>query len=168
MSTTTTRYKTLLFIIAVLLISNIALVVYVFTGGRCPHKPPTRDQQQNKSGITSALEKEVGFSEQQLAQYKNLREEHWKIAKPLFDSMQKGKELLFKLTQTAAVEDSVVQNAAASIAANQKLMELQSFRHFKQVRELCTREQLPRYDSVLKKIVSKRGKPQQPQGDQKK
>lgn len=167
MSTTTTRYKTLLFIIAVLLISNIALVVYVFTGGRCSHTPPSRDQQ-NKSGITSALEKEVGFSEQQLAQYKNLREEHWKIAKPLFDSMQKGKELLFKLTQTAAVEDSVVQNAAASIAASQKLMELQSFRHFKQVRDLCTQEQLPRYDSVLKKIVSKRGKPQQSQGDQKK
>lgn len=167
MSTTTTRYKTLLFIIAVLLISNIALVVYVFTGGRCPHKSPSKEQQ-NKSGITAALEKEVGFSEQQLAQYKNLREEHWKIAKPLFDSMQKGKELLFKLTQTAAVEDSVVQNAAASIAASQKLMELQSFRHFKQVRDLCTQEQLPRYDSVLKKIVSKRGKPQQPQGDQKK
>lgn len=167
MTTTTTKYKTLLFIIAVLLISNIALVIYVFTGGSCPHKPPAKDQQ-NKSGITSALEKEVGFSEQQLAQYKNLREEHWKIAKPLFDSMQKGKELLFKLTQTASVEDSVVQNAAASIAASQKLMELQSFRHFKQVRDLCTQEQLPRYDSVLKKIVSKRGKPQQQTGDQKK
>ncbi len=165
MSTTTTKYKTLLFIIAVLLISNIALVVYTFTG-RCEHKPPTKDQ--NKSGITSALQNEVGFSEQQLAQYKNLREEHWKIAKPLFDSMQKGKELLFNLTQTASVDDSLVQNAAASIASHQKLMELQSFRHFKQVRDLCSAEQLPRYDSVLKKIVSKRGKPQQQAGDQKK
>lgn len=166
MTTTTTKYKTLLFIIAVLLISNIALVVYMFTRSCKPDMPPK--EQQNKSGITSALQNEVGFSEQQLAQYKNLREEHWKIAKPLFDSMQKGKERLFKLTQTAAVEDSAVQAAAAAIADNQKLMELQSFRHFKQVRDLCNPEQLPKYDSVLKKIVSKRGKPQQQQGDQKK
>lgn len=164
MSTTTTRYKTLLFIIAVLLISNIALVVYVFSG-RCGHKPPPKEQ--NKSGITSALQNEVGFTEQQLAQYKNLREEHWKIAKPLFDSMQKGKERLFILTQTAAVEDSVVQAAAAAIAENQKLMELQSFRHFKQVRDLCNPEQLSKYDTVLKKIVMKRGKPQQPTGEKK-
>ncbi len=152
------KNRTLLFIIAFLLLINIAAVFYFFWFR--DEQKRSRDKDSMRNGIALALQKEVGFTDSQVTQYKQLKEEHWKIAKPLFDSMQLAKDNLYNLVKADSVSDSLLQARVDQIAARQKAMDLQGFRHFRKVRALCTPEQLPRYDSLMKKIIAKKGRPQ--------
>lgn len=158
------KNRTLLFIIAFLMLTNIAVVVYFLrqpeskTGKEAT--PPAQGQPGGRNGIATQLQKEVGFSEQQIAQYKDMKAAHWKIAKPLFDAMQKSKDSLYELVKQPTVDEALLQQRAENISERQKALEIQGFRHFKEVRGLCTPEQLPRYDSLLKKIINRKGRPQ--------
>ncbi|MDF2381138.1 periplasmic heavy metal sensor [Nostoc ellipsosporum NOK] len=159
------KNRTLLFIIAFLLLTNIAVVVYFLRqpdskNAKDGTPPPPSGQPGGRNGIATQLQKDVGFSDQQIAQYKDMKAAHWKIAKPLFDAMQKSKDSLYELVKLPVVDEALIQQRAENIAERQKALEIQGFRHFKEVRGLCTTEQLPRYDSLLKKIINRKGKPQ--------
>lgn len=160
------KNRTLVFIIAFLLLTNIAVVVYFLRQPDCNKNgkeaapPPPQGQPGGRNGIATQLQKEVGFSEQQIAQYKDMKAAHWKIAKPLFDAMQKSKDSLYELVKLPTVDEALLQQRAENISERQKALEIQGFRHFKEVRGLCTPEQLPRYDSLLKKIINRKGRPQ--------
>ncbi len=105
------------------------------------------------------LEKEVGFDKSQLESYKQLKEQHWDRMKPSFTEMRNAKDDFYKLLSRSSVPDSVINAAADTIAARQKQIDLQTFRHFQQVRALCTPEQQPRFDSVVQLVLKKMNGP---------
>lgn len=151
------RNRNLLVIIGLLLVTNIALLLYMFWW---------KDGDKNKGrggdfkdGVSGALQKEVGFSQQQLDEYKKLRSEHWKVSKPMYEKMQKSRDSLFSLVKNPDVSDSSINLAASSIAQQQKEMDLRAFYHFRKVRAICLPEQTARYDSLMKKISNRKMKP---------
>lgn len=158
------KNRTLLFIIAFLILTNIAVVVYFLRQpektGKDATPPPPQGQSGGRNGIATQLQKDVGFSEEQIAKYKEMKAAHWKIAKPLFDAMQKSKDSLYELVKLPQVDEELLEDRAENVAERQEALEIQGFRHFKEVRSLCTPEQLPRYDSLLKKIINRKGRPQ--------
>lgn len=153
---TPSRNKTLLFIIAVLLLTNIAMLVYFL--GKREDKP--KSQRSQRGGLTEMLQKDVGFNEEQVARYKKLKEQQWETIRPMFDQMRKAKDSLFRLMGDSTANDSLINKAAEAIASQQKALDLQAFNHFKRVRELCSNtEQQVKYDSAILRMFRKMGKP---------
>lgn len=151
------RNKNLIFIIAVLLLTNIAVLVY-FLWLKKPGEPKRSER---RNGLIEMLQEEVGFNESQVAQYKQLKEEQRKTIRPMFDEMRKAKDSLFRLLGDSSISDSIINKVADAIGEKQKTLDLQTFNHFKKVRELCvTPEQQEKYDSAVLRMFRKMGKPQ--------
>lgn len=162
----TPRNKNLLIIIAVLLLTNIAVLGY-FLFFKTPGKPFNNNDRE-RNGITEVLQKEVGFSDEQVAKYKELKEKQQQTIRPMFDDMRKAKDSLFSMLSKENIADSVLDKMSDVIAQKQKALDLQTFRHFKNVRGLCTVDQQPKYDSMLVRMFKKMGKPQRKDSTDKK
>jgi len=147
------KNRVLIIIVVLLLLTNIFLIAYYsfFNKKRSPNP-------RGKDGFVLALKKEVGFNENQLNEFSLLKETYWTTARKKMDDIARIKGELFKLTKQTVVQDSVVEKYADSIAMLQKQVEIESFRHFQKSRTICTPNQLPAYDSLMKKVFSRFGK----------
>lgn len=155
---TTSRNKNLIFIIAVLLLTNIAVLAY-FLWFKKPVERNRFTQEKRAGMMIEMLQKEAGFSDEQIAQYKQLKDLQEKTVKPMFDEMRKAKDSLFRLVTNPGVSDSVVNSVADVIAQKQKALDLQTFNHFKNLRALCKDQaQAVKYDSAIFRLFKKMGK----------
>jgi Spy/CpxP family protein refolding chaperone len=154
---TTSRNRNLLFIIAALLLTNVAVLAY-FLWIKKPEEKQRGSGPKN-GGMTEMLQKEVGFNNEQVAQYKQLKDQQWATIRPMFDEMRKAKDSLFRLLSDPNVNDSIIYKTSDVIAQKQKALDLQTFNHFKKVRALCTPDQQSKYDSMVLRMFRKMGKP---------
>ena len=146
--------KILISIIAILLISNMAILTFFLMkkdGGRMEKRPD------RKTMIADFLKKEIGFNQAQLQQYDTLSDRHRENVKKMFEGLRSSKDKQFKQLTAGDFSDSVINNVADQSAASQKTMELQMFNHLKNIRTLCTPEQLPKFDSLFVKVLNRRG-----------
>jgi capsular polysaccharide biosynthesis protein len=153
-----TRNRNLLIIIAVLLLTNAAVLAY-FIGQKKNTKGASSNVDRDRSGVAEMLQKEVGFNEEQTAKYKEMKEKQQEKIHPVYDDMRKAKDSLFRLLSYPGTSDSVVNKMADVIAQKQKALDVETFNHFKRVRTLCTTDQLPEYDSMVLRMFRKMGKP---------
>ncbi len=144
------RNKILLFLVGILLLTNIAMLVF-FLGKKGPDKQ--RAPRDRSSVVREHLKDSVGFTEQQLAQYDQLRQQNRENMKPLFEDLGNAKLEFYKYVNQSGPADSASQAAAAAIGEKQKALDLAFFNHFRQVRALCTPGQLPKYDSLVQHII---------------
>jgi len=147
---TSTKNKLFIFIIALLLISNIGLAVY-FMGMNKQHPKDSR----GRGEITRVLKEEIGFNEEQIAQYEQKRMQHRETMRPLFDSMRKAKENFYDQLYLETIDDSLFEKASENIGEKQEMMDRQLFNHFRSVRSLCTAEQQPAFDTMVNNIVQR-------------
>lgn len=155
---TTSRNKNLIVIIAVLLLTNIAVLAY-FLWFNKSQEVHGDNKNRNGNGIAEQLEKEVGFNSSQLGEYKTLKERQREVIRPMFDEMRKSKDSLFRLLGTPGVSDSLINSAADGIARQQKKLDIETFHHFQRVRALCKPDQESKYDSLILRMFRKMGKP---------
>ena len=156
--TNPSRNRNLIFIIAALLLTNIAVLAY-FLWIKQPEKRDKGQDNKPKIDMVDRLRDSVGFNDEQVTQFKQLKDEHWATLKPMFDEMRKAKDSLFKLVSDPNASDSVIDKVSDVIAQKQKALDLQTFNHFKKVRALCTPEQQAKYDSLIQRMFRKMGKP---------
>ncbi|HVT84804.1 MAG TPA: periplasmic heavy metal sensor [Chitinophagaceae bacterium] len=147
---TSPRSKILVLIIVVLLISNIALLGFMFFGKKGERKQPERGK-----SFSDYFEKQLGFTPEQSAKFHQLRDQHFENIRPLLKEVRKAKDSLFSIMRLPEVPDSVLEKAAEDLAQKEKAQELQSFRHFRKVRELCTDEQKPKFDTLISRIINR-------------
>jgi periplasmic protein CpxP/Spy len=152
----TTRNRNLLIIIGVLLLTNVAVLVY-FLGQK--RNSGMEQRERERSTVTEMLQDEVGFNEEQTAKYKELKDKQRERIRPMYDNMRKAKDSLFRLLSYPDTPDSLLNKAAEVIAQRQKELDIETFNHFKRVRTLCTPDQLPQYDSLVLRLLRKMGKP---------
>lgn len=146
------KTKSLITIIIFLLITNIAMLIFFVVLS----KPAERRQRSHENnGMYNSLQTEVGFSQDQLNRYKNLREEQMKKVHPLFNEVRSAKKDFYGLINSTQVSDSLLNADADSIAQKQKNLDLQMFRYFKNVRGICTDSQTQKFDSLMKKVVGR-------------
>ena len=149
---TSPRNKVFILIITVLLISNLALVAFMVFGRKSGGKHP----KSRGEAFSNYFKKELNFSEEQAAKFQQLVTGHFEKLRPIMGEVRKAKNSLFiMMNQSETPPDSVLQRAAENIAQKQMLQELQSFNHFRQVRELCNDEQKPKFDSLISKMINR-------------
>jgi periplasmic protein CpxP/Spy len=156
----TSKNKSLISIIIILLLTNIGVLGYFLWF----KKPPQKNDNNRQNWMMNALQKDVGFTAEQVAQYKQLNDDHWKRVKPMFEDMRKSKDSLFKLLSDESVNDSVINIKTEAIAQRQKAIDVQAFNNFKRIRALCsTQGQRVKYDSLIQRLMRKMGKPRSEQ-----
>jgi Spy/CpxP family protein refolding chaperone len=146
------KTRSLVTIIIFLLITNVGMLLFfVFSSKPSVKKEPGREQ--GGGSMYNSLQKEVGFSTTQLDRYQALRKEQRDIVRPLFGELRAAKKDFYDLLYADTISDSLVIVDADSIAQKQKRLDLQMFRYFKNIRNICTPDQLQKFDSTVNKVV---------------
>lgn len=141
------RNRVLLAIIGVLLITNLAVVIFFFNH-RCAEAP-------RGPGFTERLKKEVGFTPAQMQVFEPKKKLFWNSMHEKFEDIKKTKENFYFQMYDSSIPDSVIESKATVIGNKQKEIDLQVIRHFTEVRKLCTADQLPKFDSLLPQIIQR-------------
>jgi len=137
--------------VVLLLLTNIALVVFMFMGkNKHDGKPRVRRDP------FDAMAKELSMTEQQQKDFKQLREDHFKNIRPHMDSVSAAKTAFFSLIKDPAANDSLVNAYNNRVMLHQSELEKMTFEHFRRVRNLFTAEQQPKFDSFMQKMFQRR------------
>lgn len=139
--------RILVFIIAILLLSNIGLLWFFLRGEKARPKKGPREYMIEK------LKNEVGFSDSQIAKYVELSDRHKENVKPLFDDIHNAKESYYKLLQLPAPADSLLSRHLYQVGEKQKIIDSTIFRYFATLKQVCTPAQLPKYDTVIQRVI---------------
>ena len=145
--------KVLVFIIGVLLLSNIAMLYFYLTKKNCEDNNP-KEYKPRGEFMVEKLKNEVGFTDSQIAQYREIRSKHKEGMKPMFDDIFNAKDSLYKLLgQPQPPSDAVVKHYLEEIGNKQEIIDQKIFNHFLSLKQLCTPDQIPRYDSTIQKVI---------------
>jgi len=150
---TQSKNKILLIIIGILLITNIALVSFYSLSKPAEKKGVRPDR---TAMISAFLKNELKFSQPQLSQYDSLSNQHRILIKAKFDAIKKEKESEFNQLTQDNFNDSSINNTAVLFSTKQKEIEIIMFNYFKDIRNLCTPEQQPKFDSLFYKMLTKK------------
>lgn len=152
MSKITQNNKGLILLVAILLLTNIGVLVYFLSY----KKPAKQAQSKERKSVVEYVQGELGFNDQQAAQFKQLHDLHMDSLKILGDEIRKSKTVFFNLLQQKGVPDSTIHAAADRIGEKQEEFELNNFRHFQKVRELCTDpQQEAKLDSMVTRMINR-------------
>jgi protein CpxP len=147
-----TRNKIYVFLIGILLLSNLALVAF-FVWNQPPRKEVHRDRP--GSYMQEALKNDVGFTDEQMTRFEAMATQHRQQMRPLFEDITQTKESFYRMLAQPAVSDSQLRRAAEQIGEKQELIDLKIFTHFQSIRQLCTPNQQPQFDSLIQHVVHK-------------
>jgi len=149
---TQTKSKLFLLIIAILLITNIGVLIF-FTG----HKDsPKKSGRGWDAMLKEFLQKDIAFSAPQLQQYDSLSKLQKEDIKASFNAIKSSKEQQFKELGSKGFSDSSINNAIIQSAENQKTLELKMLTHLVAIRKLCTADQQPKFDSLIYKVWTRK------------
>jgi|ERR1017187_118693 hypothetical protein len=146
------KNKSLVSIIIFLLITNVVMLIFFIV----LNKPVQRNMRgRDQNGMSGMLQKDVGFTRDQLDTYQVLRKDQLDSIHILFDEVRKAKMNFYNLIYTPNVADSTLISAADEIAVRQKNLDLHMINHFKKVRNICSPDQVQKFDSSIKKIIAR-------------
>lgn len=148
MKNSSTRILTIAVII--LLVANLALVYFIMTGRK------GNDRREGRKDPMEMMMKELKMTEKQQADFKAMKDEHFKNVRPYFDTMRQTKSRFFSLMKDSTVSDSAIEAGELLVLEQQRKMDMMTFNHFRKVRSLFTAEQLPKYDSLINKMMDRR------------
>ncbi len=146
-----TKNKWFLFLLGFLLIANITLLLSFFVFGE--KQPSTKTPQTPAAGFLST---ELGFSEQQKAEHKALKETHLKNIKPLWDEIRKTKDSLYSQINNPSFDDNSLNALTTRLAEKNKLSDEMMFRHFRELRKILTPEQQVKYDTLVPQMMNRK------------
>ncbi|MCO6497712.1 MAG: hypothetical protein J5I50_08640 [Chitinophagaceae bacterium] len=143
--------KILLLIIGALLITNLVMLfLYVLKPKNQHFEGRFRGQD---SGLVPVLRDKVGFDEQQIADYLELRSRQRQRTSETYSGMTEVKERFYFSIFDNQIPDSLINNIADSIANKQKKVDLGMRNYFIEIRGLCKTEQQPAFDSAFKRVI---------------
>lgn len=140
--------KILTLVIGLLLVSNIVLVYFLVNGG---NKPPKKD----RPDPAEVMIKEVGMDAQQAATHKQMKDNHFKAVRPLYDSLRAAKATYFGLVKDTMITEAVAKEYRDKIAAWQGTIDSMTFAHFRKMRSLLNPDQQVKYDEFVQKLMQR-------------
>lgn len=141
-----TQNRFLVLLVAILLTANLGLMLYFFVF-RHKEPPPVRPSEY--------MQKKLGLNTDQAAKFQKLTDQHKEAVKPVINDMRKLKDSLYNLLQQPNAKDSEVTAMAVKIGDKQKQLEIMIFRHFQRLRAVCDSSQLPKFDTLVHRMVNR-------------
>ena len=148
---------------AVLLLGilNICLLgsIWLKQNGQSPdemRRPP------NGEKAADFLLEQLQFSEQQLNEFEILKKQHRSAVDSLREIEKEIHQLFFDNLKIEKQDTAKVNELAKAIANNQTQIELVTFKHFKQVRNLCNDKQKVKFDEIIHEVLKRMARPPAP------
>src|SRR6218665_720690 len=138
----TNRFRILWAAIAVLVVLNIGMIAW-FTFFAHHSGPPRR----------FFLEQELSFNEKQKESYRIMRDEHFMKARSIKEHVKMMKEDFFKSMADSSLSDEDLRKKAQAISTEASELDILTFKHFQQVRQMCTPEQKEKFDEVIEDVL---------------
>ena len=146
-----TRYRWMLFLVIILVASNILLGYLLMQSGNQPVK------NKKKANDVSAWYAEVGLEQAQIDTFKILKEEYFKDMKPLWGDIRQLKDSLYQQLDKG-VEDSTAQHLLSLISQKNLEVDTRTYLHFTKLRKFCTPTQQARFDTIIPKLINRPGR----------
>lgn len=143
------RIKTLWIVIVILTALNIATLISLWLVQN-PDEPLPSPRQ--RTATRPFLERRLNFTESQSEAYSNLRQAHFQKAGRIYSQIRNQKSRLYSELDAG---DTAYTDIAERIGQLHAELEILTFEHFRQVRELGDPEQQRRMDSVMQDVVDR-------------
>ncbi|HET9826840.1 MAG TPA: periplasmic heavy metal sensor, partial [Chitinophagaceae bacterium] len=129
-------------------VANLAVMLYFFVFRH-------RTEHHGSRPVTEFVQKELDFTPDQTAKFRQLRDQHKQAIKPLMEDMKKLKDSLYSLLNGPQVNDSAVTSLTNKIGEKQKEWEVMIFHHLQKVRAICDSSQLPKFDTLVHHMINR-------------
>jgi protein CpxP len=111
------------------------------------------------------LIKELALDSAQQVQYLALVKAHRRGTNEIKHELKNAKDAFFNLLGDSTANEATIKQAADQASAIETQLDVLTFKHFQQIRSICTPAQKVKFDSVIKTVVKMMGPSQQrPQG----
>lgn len=118
-----------------------------------------------RRGPSNFIAKELKFDAAQAQQFEKIEAAHREKMGVIFDDIRTSKELLFDKLSDDMTQASEIDSLATMIARREVKKEVETFKFFKSVRELCTPQQKEHFKAIIKDALRQGGKkPNGPRG----
>jgi len=145
--------KILVIALVLLLVVNIGMLVFMLKGNS--HRNPGR-KPVAKEEVFRQMVKELNMTDQQQADYRKMKEDHFKNIRPVFDSIRTLKQSLLSLVNADTINDSLISNYSGRIAEQQAIADRATINHFRSVRALFSGTQRDQFDTFIQKMMQRR------------
>ena len=142
--------KILQWVIGVLVLCNIGLVLTIWLKPGRPPGPPPGGGATPREYLIHALD----FSPGQVTQYDALIRKHQEDMRRLRRRANEYRHMLFEYVGDTTAGNTV-DSLSGLIANTQKAIIMATYRHFTQVRALCTDEQKKKFDSIIDNVLQR-------------
>lgn len=105
------------------------------------------------SGVVDFIVRELGFDSVQKKQLTLLREEHQQKIKQIRRKNRDAKHVFFELLKDSSLSEEALNKAAVASAEFDAETDKLTFLHFKEIRKICTPEQLQKFDLVIQDVL---------------
>jgi periplasmic protein CpxP/Spy len=140
----------------ILLLANIVTLALLW-GNKATGKADGRKESNGQ--VFEFLTKELQLNTQQQDAYQKLREQHRVSQRMIHDSIRKAKDIFYELIQQPAIADSAIHLYSKKATDLISEMDVLTFKHFQQVRALCTPVQQKKFDSIIKDVLRRMNAP---------
>ncbi len=150
--TKTNGNKILLGIIAALILTNLLVIALWWNAAHTDKMPPKRT-----SPMTEYLKNDLGFSNIQMAKFDTIKMQQRSDAKKLFGDIRNEKATTYKNLAAGNFSDSALNIAADFSSQKQKNLEMMMLMHLRDIRNLCTPDQMKKFDTGFYKVMTHGG-----------
>jgi len=164
-----TKNRFTFWIILILLFFNIAAVTMIWIDRKGPRTgPPIHERPVHSERTLELLQQELGFTDEQIIKYDQLRRRHARQTQPLIHELQQLKRKIMDDILAGNPDSEYVQETARRIGELQAQVEHLTFTHFLDLKELCGEEQVQQLKELIRAFHSRnrpQGKPPGPRGE---
>lgn len=144
-----TKYKWMVFLVLILLISNMVLAFFLFfANDKREKKKDTPDEWAMK------IYNEIGLDTTQITLFKKEKDDFFSTMRPVWNENKKAKDSLYQ-NLASNLSDSTVNDLLEKIKTTNHFSDSFTYAHFTKLRALCTPDQQLRFDTIIPKIVSR-------------
>jgi protein CpxP len=147
------RKPWLLVLLATLLVANLGLLAYYFMRDR-----PGAE----KRSISDAFYRDLRLTPAQEDEFRARKDTFMREMRPHWSAIRKAKDSLFGRVGDTAMDDSTLTALTRRIAGMTRQSDERLFRHFRELRKLCTPDQQAAFDTLVPRLVSRAGSRSRP------
>ena len=147
------KYKIIIAITVLLLLLNTTLLGFLWFGKKSTASAPAPGPTGGPGMVENLLKEKLSLTDDQVKQFRVLREAHFSLNKKLMDSLHIQKDQLFSMLGKSAANSAAVDSLTNIISRIEKQKDLNTFDHFSKVRGMLTPEQQGKFDVVINDIL---------------
>lgn len=142
------KKQTLLYILLVVLfLSNAFFIFHHLTSqGKDDHKP------------RFSMVEELNFNQKQQDAYNKMRREHFDKMKSYSKRIGELKEEIYSNNGENEISEVFLDSVIDLIAIEEKNKDLEMYKHFRDVREICNNEQKTKLSKIINDAIKRHGK----------